>query len=141
MRKTRAVVDTNIFISGLLIPRSYPYQVLRAWQRGDFILLVSQYLVDEITEVLYRPKFAKKYGITRQRLTKIEQLLSSQVEEVMPEESSVEVRDKKDQDVLNTAITAKAQYLITGDEDLLVLAGQKGLGKLQIVRPKDFLIL
>lgn len=53
----------------------------------------------------------------------------------------VKVRDPKDEQVLATALGGKAEYLLTGDDDLLVLNGDSKLGRLQIVPGGVFLEL
>ncbi|PIR63086.1 MAG: putative toxin-antitoxin system toxin component, PIN family, partial [Candidatus Pacebacteria bacterium CG10_big_fil_rev_8_21_14_0_10_42_12] len=57
---------------------------------------------------------------------------------VLPTKSKAEVRDKKDQDILDTAISGKADFLVTGDDDLLVLANDTRVGKLNILTPREF---
>jgi hypothetical protein len=53
----------------------------------------------------------------------------------------VTVRDPKDTVILATAIDGKADYLVTGDKDLLVLAGHKSIKPLKIVTPTEFIRL
>lgn len=54
---------------------------------------------------------------------------------------SIKVRDPKDQEILATALGGKADYLVTGDEDLIVLKDSNKLGRLKIVGVKEFLKL
>lgn len=51
----------------------------------------------------------------------------------------IAIRDKKDLMVLGTALDSHADYLVTGDKDLLVLKHQKAMGKLSIVTPTQFI--
>lgn len=58
----------------------------------------------------------------------------------MPEEQlPIRSRDPKDNKLLACALSTNADYLITGDEDLLILNGNPALGALKILTAKDFL--
>lgn len=59
----RAVVDTNIWVSALISPKGAPAQVLQAYRDGRFRLVTSEKLLDEVRDVLNRPRIANKYGI------------------------------------------------------------------------------
>jgi putative PIN family toxin of toxin-antitoxin system len=60
----RVVVDTNVWVSALLNPAGYPARVLAALRARRFILVVSQAMLDELRDVLLRPRLTRKYGIT-----------------------------------------------------------------------------
>jgi len=51
----RVVVDTNLFVSGLIVKRGIPHQLLSHWRRGSFTLLISEEQREEIGAVLDRP--------------------------------------------------------------------------------------
>ncbi|MDO8691738.1 MAG: putative toxin-antitoxin system toxin component, PIN family, partial [Dehalococcoidia bacterium] len=59
-----AVVDTKLFISGLIKRPSIPHQVVEAVRQGAFTLVLSAQLLTEYRQVLPRPKFREKYGLT-----------------------------------------------------------------------------
>lgn len=56
----RAVLDPNVFISGLLSPAGSPAQVLLAWREGRVEVIVSPSLLDELTRALAYPKLLKR---------------------------------------------------------------------------------
>ena len=56
----RAVLDPNVLISAVLSPRGTPAQVLSAWRYGEFELVLSPLLLDELTRALGYPKLAKR---------------------------------------------------------------------------------
>jgi len=58
----RVVVDTNVWVSALLNPRGFPAQVLEALKRRQFIPVLSPPLIEELREVLARPRL-RRYGI------------------------------------------------------------------------------
>jgi putative PIN family toxin of toxin-antitoxin system len=58
-----AVVDTNLFVSGLIIASRNPFALLEALREGAFLLVMSDDLLIEVTDVLHRPHFEVRYGI------------------------------------------------------------------------------
>ena len=56
----KVVLDTNIFLSGLMLPRSLPGKILRAWLGARFDFVVSEAILEEITRVLSYPKIQKR---------------------------------------------------------------------------------
>ena len=56
----RAVVDTNVLISGLISPLGAPAKIIRRWQRGDVLLLTSPVLLAELRWVLEYPRIADR---------------------------------------------------------------------------------
>lgn len=140
-RKIRATADTNLFISAL-IRRGAPYNLVRAWVRGDFILVLSASMVAEISDVARRPYIRDRYHLTEARIRPTERRIERDAEVVrdLPRlPAGVTVRDKEDEHVLRTAIGGGADYLVTGDDDLLALDGLPALGRLRIVRVTDLL--
>ena len=141
-RPIKVVVDTNLFVSGSILKRGNPFEVLEAWRHKGFVLLISSALQTEIAEVLIRPEIKEKYHLTDKevkdtlRLLQTDALLTSSAP-TLP----VALRDPKDEKVLALAIGGKADYLVTGDGDLLSVHDNPGLGELQIVRPTAFLAL
>ena len=59
----RAVVDTNVWVSALLNPRGHPALVLDAFRNGLFTPILSRPLIEELIEVLGRPRIVDKYGL------------------------------------------------------------------------------
>ncbi|WP_043350001.1 putative toxin-antitoxin system toxin component, PIN family [Cupriavidus basilensis] len=116
----RVVLDTNVLISGLAYPASIPGRIVQAWRQGALDVVLSRYILDEMTRVLPR--------LTRIRLSpeEIRDLADSLIllaDLVEPDSGrDDELRDPADQPVLATLRVAQAQYLITGDKDLLALA-------------------
>ncbi len=134
----KAVVDTNVFVSGLITEAGYPYQLIKQLETDSFILVNSQTLRRELEEVLRRTKFSalltEKKIVALLRLVDVTSVIFSPLS-TLP----VEVRDPKDRIVLATALGGRADYLVTGDQDLLVLNGHRALKELKIVSVKEFL--
>jgi uncharacterized protein len=118
MTKLRLVIDTNILISGLMSLNSLPQQVFD-YATSQAILLMSDEVQSEIENVISRPKL-QKY-ITLERRTKFLSELSQQVERVTINQQTRACRDPKDDKFLDLAVCGEANYIITGDTDLLDL--------------------
>jgi putative PIN family toxin of toxin-antitoxin system len=126
-------------MSALLAQDSQPAQVVRLFEQKRYMLVVSSPLHIEWKTVLLRPQW-QKYGISQSLATEFYTwLITLPHFLVEPTHSALIVRDPKDQHILECALTGAADYLVTGDKDLLVLKENLGLGKLVIVTPSEFL--
>ena len=131
--KPRFVFDTNAIISAVLLKRSVSRQAFdKAIDQGE--LLVSAETIDELNRVLGRPDFAK-YVTADERLAFLTVLLrEARLVEVA--EAVRECRDPRDNKFLELAVSGKAVWIVTGDQDLLVLHPFRGIW---IVTPRGFL--
>lgn len=111
----RAVVDTNIWVSGLIIPTSTPGLVLAAVRDRTIDAVASWALAEEIIEVLRRPKLAR-YGLTEVDVRQVLELLGPLLPRV---EVDVPLRDPGDVPVVAAAVAGNADLVVTGDADLL----------------------
>jgi uncharacterized protein len=129
----RLVVDTNVFASAIIFPRSVPRQVVDdALDQG--VVLFSDVTMSELTEVLSRSKFAR-YVSRRERELFLAQIGSAA--EFVPIIRLVrECRDPKDDKFLEVALNGRADVIITGDADLLALHPWRGIA---ILSPADSL--
>ena len=138
----RAVVDTNLFVSGTILRRGSPFALLEAWRRtGAVRLITSRRQLEELARALRRPRI-RKYGVSEAEIRSLLRRLASRAEVVAPQlPTPVPVRDPLDEHILGIAVAARADYLVTGDDDLLVLAGDPRLGTLKIVTVARFLTM
>ncbi len=125
------VIDTNIWISYLL--GSLLHDLDEKILSKEITIVVSEEMLKELSEVSSRPKF--KDIFTAKRIKELLSLLDSYAIVVSPSQKVDICRDKKDNFLLEVALEGKGDYLITGDEDLLVL---KTFHSAKIIRPKDF---
>jgi putative PIN family toxin of toxin-antitoxin system len=118
----KAVLDTNVLLSGLMYPSSVPGRIVEAWVTGRFDLVVSYAQLSEIARTLTYPKIQK---ITRWDDAKIEAFLRQlllRAEVVDTREAAVEViADPADSPILASLVVSRAEALVTGDRDLLAL--------------------
>jgi len=121
----RVVLDTNVLLSGIAYPASVPGKILAAWRHGWVEVLLSAYILDELRRVL--PRLAHRHGLTLAEIDDLVDVLSIQAEVIEPLPGvDPDLRDVDDQPVLGTLLaalkTSGADYLITGDKDLLAMA-------------------
>ncbi|HUG16518.1 MAG TPA: putative toxin-antitoxin system toxin component, PIN family [Thermomicrobiales bacterium] len=137
---TRVVVDTNLFVSGTISVRSALYQCLDWIATNPSALLTSPYQQAEILSVLSRPAIARRFNVTDPaRLLVSELLATAEVIDVTGFKLGIEVRDPDDEPIPASALIGNAGFLVTGDHDLLSLAGDPRLGRLRIVTAREFL--
>ena len=130
----RAVLDTNVFVSGLMVPNSTPGRILAAWRSGHFTLVLCEPLLAEIDAVLQYPKIYKRIRWDAITIERYLSLLRFEAEIVNINGASVRVpRDAKDDIVLATLVVSSADVLVTGDADLLALAASY-----PIITPADY---
>lgn len=113
----KVLIDTNVFISAIAFGGT-PRQVISAVVAGKIVNYISNEILDELTEVLGRPKFAYNKSVIRAIISETEQI--SILFNDYPEIDLVK-QDSKDNHVLACAIEAKVDYLVTGDQDLLTI--------------------
>jgi putative PIN family toxin of toxin-antitoxin system len=120
--RPRLVIDTNVFVSGLISGAGSPARILRAVQRKQAVHLVSDPIVEEYLRVLGHPRIRKFRKITDAFVADIAAYLVYQTERVELQ-SRIRMSPDPDDDVfLNTAVDGRATLLVTGDKtDLLAL--------------------
>lgn len=127
--KLPVVIDTNVFISGIFWGDK-PQTIIQAWQKNKFILLLSPYLLAEISTVLER------FGASDQQKKIILDRLLNHSLRINPKLKATICRDPKDNFLLDLCEQGKADYLVTGDKDLLELTKYK---QTSILKPGIFL--
>lgn len=140
-KKVRAVFDTNFIISAALVPHSPPDNLFKLWLKESFDLLISREQLEEIRTASKKDKLVN-YPLFSDRIVEFIQNLEFAAELIKPipeANLSVHCRDPKDDYLLAASLGGKADYLVTGDEDLLVLQTSPELGKLKIVSVRQFL--
>ena len=118
MSKIRIVLDSNVILSAGLFKGSAPRQALDKASTTGQILMSSEIIV-ELTDIFNRPKF-DKYSSKQLRNEFLNDFLAI-VENVQIVQKITACRDRKDDKFLELAVNGNANYIITGDQDLLVL--------------------
>lgn len=129
----RFVFDTNVIISAFLFSQSKPRQALDIAQDIG-VLILSNSAFAELEEVLSRRKF-EKY-LTLERRQEFLENFTKTVDFIDVEEKIDKCRDPKDDKYLELAVSGKAEFIISGDNDLLVLNPFRGI---EIITVQEFL--
>ncbi|MCC5624252.1 putative toxin-antitoxin system toxin component, PIN family [Nostoc sp. CHAB 5715] len=129
----RFVFDTNVLISAFLFSQSKPRQALDQAQDIGVILL-SNSVLSELEEVLYRPKFDRY--LTKERRQEFLENLTENCQFIDVTEQINECRDLKDNKYLELALSGQAECIVTGDDDLLVLNPWRDI---EILNVQEFL--
>lgn len=127
----KIVVDANVFVSAILGGR-VSSEILRHLNHGRFHLLYSPYLLQEVEYVLSR----KKFGLSPEDVSNITTFLKAKAVFVLPSERVSDCRDPKDNPILECAWAGRADAIVTGDKDLLLLNPFRGI---PILTPRQFL--
>lgn len=135
MSSRRLVIDTGVAVSALILPRSVPRQAIDA-ARSVGRLLVSPATFAELENVLRRPKL-KRYLTEQERLEFLDSYISTSAAVAITEHVAA-CRDAKDDKFLELAVSGQAEFIISGDADLLALHPFRGI---KIVTPRDFLAM
>ena len=129
----RVVVDTNVVVSALLFGASVPGRAfVRVLDRGT--VLASRSFIRELDDVLRRAKF--DHYLSREDRDRFLEALIRESELVDISETVKACRDPEDDRILELAVNGHADFLITGDADLLAMNSFRGT---RIVTPVDFL--
>jgi putative PIN family toxin of toxin-antitoxin system len=120
MAGLRVVLDTNVLVSGLAYPASIPGCIVGAWRQGILEVVLSRFILGEMMRVLpHLPRVNLNSGEIRDLVDSFMFLA-----DIVDPDSVAEpnLRDPADRQILGTLLASKADYLITGDKDLLALA-------------------
>lgn len=112
------LLDTNVWISALLNPHGPPARLKDAWLQEKFEVVVVLPLLAEIGEVLRRPRIKRKYGIREEEIVRYLRLIAAR-SALVPVAGQITVcRDPDDNFILEAAVTGKATFIVTRDDDL-----------------------
>ena len=132
MKRPHIILDTNVLISALLFGGP-PQEILGMVIKGSVACSLSSALVDELRLVLQRPKF----GFSSQQTMAIAEELCSLCTIVSPDKKVAIIdADPDDNRVLECAIKAQADFIVSGDTHLLRLGSYE---QIRIVSPSEFL--
>lgn len=132
----RAVLDTNVIVSGLLWG-GLPSLVFQAARDELFVAILTESLLSETINVLARDKFAEQLAARQINLESLAMQYRAAAEIVEPAEVPTGiVRDAKDVMILACAVGGKADFIVSGDKDLLTLVSYE---QIPILTAEQFL--
>jgi uncharacterized protein len=132
IKKTRVIIDTNLWISFLITNNYTKLDIL--FENKSIQLLFSKELIEEFLFVANRPKFQKYFS--KMEIEKLLMTFDSIGKLIKVKTNINKCRDIKDNFLLNLAIDGNANYLISGNNDLLLLGK---IGKTRIISISEFL--
>lgn len=118
----RVVFDTNVFVSALTLPGGRGDQALIRITEGEDSLALSKPIINELLGVL-----ARKFARDREELARVAVFLASLGEIIEPTESLAVLADEPDNRILECALAAQAQIIVTGDRAMLALGQFQGI--------------
>ena len=127
----KAVLDTNVLIAAFLTEGLCSGLMIRA-RKQVFSLVLCDDIINEFQSIL-----RKKFKITPADVSEISAIVSEAASEIIHDLSPVPniCRDPNDNMIIACAVDAQADYIVTGDEDLLILKKYKGI---IILNPRNF---
>ena len=128
MAKLCVVLDTQLLLRGATArSATLNRKVYQAWVEGTFDILVSEETLDELLRVLADPEVAAQLRITDEILIGTAALLISKARFATVSRKITICRDPHDDKFLECAVAAKADYLVSADNDLLSLEKIEGI--------------
>lgn len=127
----KAVFDSSVFISAFAIPGSKSEEAFLLAVRGKVSLFTSPAIIAETAN-----KLREKFDLSDNEILLILKQISKAAEVIKPKEKIEVLEDSPDNRILECAVSAKADLIVTGDKHLLKLKNYQGIG---IARVADFL--
>ncbi len=138
----KVIFDANVFISYLLPTRNTNkaeaiHYIVDAGFEGKYTLVFPQELIAEIRKKVRGKQYLIKH-IAEEDVNEFVVIISSVAEFIPPiiEDIPIMTRDPKDDYLLAYGVVGECDYLVTGDDDLLIL---KQVENLKIIKPAEFL--
>lgn len=131
----RAVIDANVLVPGLIGSKTDPGRIVDAWNVGRFEVIASDHLIGEVARTLEKAYFRDRYPLfLRQRTVSILRRQAVLVQ-ITVQVHGIAAHEEDDL-VLTTAVSGRANVLVTGDRQLLKLGTYEGV---EILNPRAFL--
>ena len=130
----RVVLDTNVFVSSLLVKAGVPAQALDAWRARRFVLVTSSAILAETRATLNYDRIRRKYNLTDED---VEQLLALLQREALLVPGTADVTgaipaDPSDEKILACALDGRADLIVSGNLHLLDLGQYRGVSILNV---------
>jgi putative PIN family toxin of toxin-antitoxin system len=115
----------------------HPFEIFQRWQTGEFDILLSQPIIDEVLRVTGYKRIQKKYPSVKEQRLKLVKMLRESATWVNPLDSlHVVTADESDNRYFECAVEGGAQYIVSGDRHLLDIGEY---GEIRVLTPAVFL--
>ncbi|MDM8535360.1 putative toxin-antitoxin system toxin component, PIN family [Desulfobacterales bacterium HSG17] len=137
-KRIRAVIDTNLFISGFFSEKGYTCELQELWIADAFELVVSEKILKEIKNTLLKPHIRDRLNLEKEEAEELVDLISEKAFIVTKDSYQTDKirKDMDDNKFLACALETGADYIVSGDNDLLEL---KHYHRIQIVDIRIFI--
>jgi len=126
-----AVFDTNVLIAAI-ITEGICSKLLQRARAEEFSLISCPLIMRELRRIL-----SKKFRLSNEDIDLAKEPIREAIRQVIEQNLKITnvCRDTDDDNIIACAVSAKADYLVTGDSDLLVIRRYQGI---KIITPRDF---
>ena len=132
----RVVLDTNVAVSAAVSPKGPPAEIIRAWRARSFVWVTSTPLLDELERTLLSSRVRRYLAWGEDEIVEFLAAVRQAAAVTSPTDEIDVIRDDPaDNRVLEAAVAAHADYIVSGDRHLLDLKTYEGA---QIVTPARF---
>lgn len=133
----RAVIDTNLFVSGLFADRGATFQLQELWVKGAFELAVSEEILREVRNTLLKPSIEERLCFDKEGIDEVISLIREKAFIVTDDLYKTDKikKDASDNKFLGCGLETKADYIVSGDNHILEIKHFHGI---QIVDAKTF---
>ena len=133
------VLDTNVLVSAAINPNGPPAEIIRAWMADSFTWVASVELIAEMERAFANPKVNRYFAWNKDEVAEFLRTIRQAVKVAAPTQRlDVITTDPDDNRVLEAAAAGQADYIVTGDSDLLSLGRYENV---QIVTPARFTVI
>lgn len=131
----KVVLDTNIYLSGILFPGSAPEQVLNLGKDKKILIYISSFILFEVKNILIN-----KFDLAENYAKKLEDEILKFTILIKPDDKINIIKEKQDDNrILECAVSAKADFLVSGDKKHILCL--KKINGTEIVSAREFLDL
>ena len=132
----RAVLDTNVFVSGLISSKGNSAKILDYWRERKFRLVTSAKIVKEFEKVISYPRILKKRNIRKAEIQSLVKNLKTFSRIVSKKQTILVIKDDPDDDkFVEAGVAGGANFIVSGDRHLLDLGEYRGI---KIITPREF---
>ena len=128
----RVVIDTTVWVSGIFW-HGLPNEILEMWKAGDFEIIVSEAILEEIERKLHEK--AVEFEIETEIVSEWLDLITIEAIFVQPQEKIRACRDPDDDMFLEAAVEGRADFIVSGDKDLTDMGEFR---EIKLVKPTQF---
>lgn len=133
----KVVIDVNLFVSAIINRKGNPYKLFQLWRSNVFLLIISERMLEEMKKVLQYPRIKKKYNLRDEQIKQaVDTVKKFAIAFPVLKTLDVIKEDPDDNEVLACALTAKVDFIVSGDNHLLELGAFEDI---PIVTVKNFL--